>query len=81
MDEKDILEQIQSLVTHEHDLRSKAESGEIPHDQERAQLKQLEESLDQAWDLLRQRRARREYGQNPDDSETRPVDEVEKYLQ
>jgi len=81
MDEKDILQQIQSLVEREHELRAEAQSGEIPQAEEQAQLRRLEESLDQAWDLLRQRRARREYGQNPDDSAERPVDEVENYLQ
>lgn len=81
MDEKEILAQIQSLVEREHALRSQAQDGTIRPDEEHGQLKQLEEALDQAWDLLRQRRAHREYGQNPDQSETRPVEEVEKYLQ
>jgi hypothetical protein len=81
MDEKDILGRIQELVEREHQLRSEAEAGDIAQSDERAQLKQLEESLDQCWDLLRQRRARREYGQNPDDAAARPVDEVESYLQ
>ena len=81
MDEKSILHQIQSLVDREHELRSAAQSGEIAHDQERAQLQQLEESLDQCWDLLRQRRARREYGQDPEGAQARPVSEVESYWQ
>ena len=81
MDEKDILGRIQELVDREHQLRSEAEAGEIAHSDEQSQLKQLEESLDQCWDLLRQRRARREYGQNPDEATFRPVDEVESYLQ
>lgn len=81
MDEQDILKQIQSLVDREHELRSAAEAGTIPQTQERSQLQQLEESLDQCWDLLRQRRARREYGQDPDASTPRPVSEVESYLQ
>ena len=81
MDEKDILQQIQTLVDREHQLRSEAQEGEIDQSDERSQLRHLEEALDQCWDLLRQRRARREYGQNPDDSAARPVEEVEKYLQ
>jgi hypothetical protein len=81
MDEKDILEQIQSLVDREHQLRAEGEAGEIPQSEEQSQLRRLEEALDQCWDLLRQRRARREYGQNPDDAAARPVEEVEKYLQ
>jgi hypothetical protein len=81
MDEKDILAQIQSLVEREHALRTEAQDGTIKPDDEHGQLKQLEEQLDQAWDLLRQRRAHQEYGQNPDQSSARPVEEVEKYLQ
>ena len=81
MDEKDILKQIQTLVDREHQLRSESQEGEIPQAEEQSQLRQLEESLDQCWDLLRQRRARREYGQNPDDSAARPVQQVENYLQ
>ena len=81
MDEKDILSQIQSLVDREHELRGAAQAGEIKPEQERAQLRQLEEALDQAWDLLRQRRARREYGQDPERTSERPTDEVEHYLQ
>jgi hypothetical protein len=41
----------------------------------------LEEQLDQCWDLLRQRQARRQYGDNPDDAKPRPISEVENYLQ
>jgi hypothetical protein len=81
MDEKDILQRIQSLVDREHQLRAQSQEGEIPQEEEQSQLRQLEEALDQCWDLLRQRRARREYGQNPDDSAARPVQEVENYLQ
>ena len=81
MDEKDILQQIQTLVDREHQLRSESQEGEIPQAEEQSQLRQLEEALDRCWDLLRQRRARREYGQNPDDSAARPVQQVENYLQ
>ena len=41
----------------------------------------LEESLDQCWDLLRQRRAHREFAQDPNESQTRPRQQVEGYLQ
>ncbi len=81
MDEKDILAQIQSLVQQEHELRARAQEGTIRPDEEHGQLKELEEALDQCWDLLRQRRAHREYGQDPDQSAPRPVEDVEKYLQ
>jgi hypothetical protein len=50
-------------------------------DEDRAALRQVEESLDQCWDLLRQRDARRDAGTNPDEAKARPVSEVEGYLQ
>ena len=81
MEEQDILQQIQTLVSREHQLREQLQAGEVAPDAERSQLQQLEEALDQCWDLLRQRRAKREYGQNPDESAARPVDQVEHYLQ
>jgi hypothetical protein len=50
-------------------------------DEERARLRQLEIQLDQCWDLLRQRRARSEFGEDPDDAKARPPEVVERYLQ
>jgi hypothetical protein len=41
----------------------------------------VEEALDQCWDLLRQRRARREFGENPEGAQARPAGEVEGYQQ
>ena len=81
MDEHQILAQITSLVDSEHALRSKVQDGSLTSDEERAQLTALEGALDQCWDLLRQRRAKREFGQNADDAEPRTVDQVERYLQ
>lgn len=81
MDEQDILARIQGLVEREHLLRTELQEGTIRPDDEHGQLQQVEQALDQAWDLLRQRRARSEYGQDPEDSTTRGVDQVEKYLQ
>jgi hypothetical protein len=81
MTERDILDQIHSLVEREHDLRQRSVAGEIDSTEEHAQLRTLEEALDQCWDLLRQRRARRGIGENPDDAQARPVQEVEGYLQ
>ncbi len=81
MDEHQILSQITTLVDQEHQLRTKLRDGELSADEERDRLAQLEGALDQCWDLLRQRRAKREFGQNPDDARARPVDEVEHYLQ
>ncbi|MGS0684111.1 DUF2630 family protein [Nakamurella sp. GG22] len=81
MDEHQILSQITTLVDQEHQLRTRLRDGELSAEEERDRLAQLEGALDQCWDLLRQRRAKREFGQNPDDAQARPVDEVEHYLQ
>ena len=81
MTEHDILTQVRSLVDQEHELRSKRASGEIDQGQEQAELQALEEALDQCWDLLRQRRAKTEFGENPESAQARPVKTVEGYLQ
>ena len=81
MDEHDILSQIRSLVEREHQLRSQGQDGEIAPDEEQAQLRQLEESLDQCWDLLRQRRAKADAGEDPADADARPISQVEGYRQ
>ena len=77
MDEKDILGRISALVDEEHKLREGAEHT----DEQRTRLQQLEADLDQCWDLLRQRRAKRQYGENPDEAQPRPEPQVENYLQ
>jgi hypothetical protein len=81
MDDKQIFSRIRELVDDEHQLRERLRKGEITSAEEQARLRHLEESLDQCWDLLRQRRARREFGEDPGDSAARPVSEVEGYLQ
>ena len=81
MDQHEILKQVQSLVDQEHELRARAQSGELTPAEEQVQLRQVEEALDQCWDLLRQRRARQEAGQDPDDAVVRPVSQVEGYEQ
>ncbi len=81
MDDKEILGQIDGLIQTEHELRAKLATGELYSDEERTRLRAAEEALDQCWDLLRQRRARREFGENPDDAVVRPVPEVEGYQQ
>lgn len=78
MNDQDILARIQALVQEEHSLREAAGDGQVP---DQARLKQVEESLDQCWDLLRQRRAKSETGENPSEAEPRPVGEVEGYKQ
>jgi hypothetical protein len=74
MDDKELSSRIGKLIDEEHRLER---SGE-PDPQ---RLKALEVELDRCWDLLRQRRARRAAGENPDDAEVRPTNVVEGYLQ
>lgn len=81
MADNDILSQIQQLVDTEHQLRARRQAGEIDSAQEREALKSVEEQLDQCWDLLRQRRAKSEFGADPDGAAARPVPTVEGYLQ
>lgn len=81
MTDQDILAKIKQLVDDEHALRAKATAGEIDPITERQQLAQLEVMLDQAWDLLRRRRARADANESPDNTEVRSPREVEGYLQ
>jgi Protein of unknown function (DUF2630) len=80
MDEKTILSHIHELVEEEHGLRSR-HVGEGLDDTERERLQRIEVELDQAWDVLRQRRAKSEFGDDPDNAQTREPGEVETYLQ
>jgi hypothetical protein len=77
MDEQDILNRINSLVEEEHKLREGAEHTE----EQRARIEAIEAHLDQAWDLLRQRRAKQQYDENSEEAEPRPEPQVENYLQ
>ena len=77
MDEKDILSRISTLVDEEHKLREGAEHT----DEQRTRMNEIEASLDQCWDLLRQGRAKRQYGEDPDEAKPRPEPQVEGYLQ
>lgn len=81
MDERQILEQVRSLVDREHDLRERVQEGELDPQEQQAQLRRIEQALDQCWDLLRQRRARQDAGQSPDEAVVRPINEVEDYQQ
>jgi len=81
MDDKTVLSRIHGLVDEEHKLRQQLGRGEISSDEEHARLRELEESLDQCWDLLRRRRAARDVGNNPDAEQAHSVSEVEGYLQ
>ena len=81
MDDKEILRTIDDLIQTEHDLRARLAAGQLTSDEEHEQLRATEQQLDQCWDLLRQRRARREFGEDPGGTAARPVTEVEDYLQ
>ena len=79
MDESEISARVSALVEAEHALR--AEHVEGMPEADAARLQRIEESLDQCWDLLRQRRARREFGQDPESSGVRPTSTVQHYQQ
>lgn len=69
---------IDELAAEEHALRK---SGHAITAAERARLHELEVALDRTWDLLRQRQARREAGQDPEGAQERPAGVVEGYLE
>lgn len=77
MDDKEIHAKIDALVEEEHAIRNASEHTE----EQRARLRQIEEDRDQLWDLVRQRDAKRQYGENPDEASPRPEPQVENYLQ
>jgi hypothetical protein len=80
MDDIDIVHHINELAEEEHRLERSHSGGEVT-DEERARLHEVEVALDQCWDLLRQRRARRSVGEDPDDATVRPETVVEGYQQ
>jgi hypothetical protein len=80
MDDKQLLDHIGDLVEEEHALERQA-TGEGLDEAQQARLHEVEVALDQCWDLLRQRRARRHAGQDPDAATPRPEGTVEGYLQ
>jgi hypothetical protein len=81
MDDAGLLDQINTLVHEEHTLREQAQTGQIDSAEERERLRAIEVQLDQCWDLLRQRQARREFGEDPAGAQVRPASEVEGYIQ
>ena len=78
MQDKDVINRINDLAAMEHELYAKEGRGDAsPADRER--LRELEVTLDQCWDLLHQRRARRSAGMNPDEARVRDAQTVEGY--
>lgn len=84
MSDESIASRIERLVDEEHQLRSREQadsSDEAALEEDRERLQSVELELDRCWDLLRQRRALRDAGGDPDDAEARDTETVERYLQ
>jgi uncharacterized protein DUF2630 len=79
MDDQDVINRINGLAHEEHELFEKESHGKLTPDQ-RDRLKWLEVSLDQCWDLLHQRRARRNAGLDPNEARVRDPGTVEGYM-
>ena len=75
MADDDLLSRISALVAEEHELDNRGGPATA------ARRKDLEAQLDQCWDLLRQRQAKREFGADPGEAQARPIDQVEHYQQ
>ncbi|MDU0314002.1 DUF2630 family protein [Phycicoccus sp. M110.8] len=75
----DIQQRIKGLIDEEHSLRAQLGDGDITVEEENSRLRALEVELDQCWDLLRQRRARREFGEDPGGAQVRDAATVENY--
>ena len=80
MDDSQLMDRIGALVEEEHTLERQA-TGDGLDDRQQARLHEVEVQLDQCWDLLRQRRARRDAGLDPEGAQVRPEGTVEGYLQ
>jgi hypothetical protein len=79
MADEDIITRINDLAHEEHQLFEKESEGKAST-KERERLKEIEVQLDQCWDLLHQRRARRSAGMDPDQAAVRPETTVEGYV-
>jgi len=75
MKDQTILDHINALIAEEHRLQNEPGGGDA-HER----VRHIEEQLDQCWDLLRQRRARREFGGDADQAQPRDVNTVEGYI-
>ena len=80
MDDPQIHGTIEALVAEEHELWQRESAG-VATEADRERLRDLRVSLDQCWDLLRQRRALREAGFDPDVAAARDASVVESYEQ
>lgn len=80
MDEPQIHGSIEKLVDEEHELRERESVGDAS-EVDRRRLEEIRISLDQCWDLLRQRRALRDAGKDPEGAQARRLEVVERYEQ
>jgi Protein of unknown function (DUF2630) len=84
MNDETIAARIERLVAEEQELRRREEADRKDDqqlDEDQRRLREVQVELDRCWDLLRQRRAREEFGQDPDEAQARDSDTVERYLQ
>jgi hypothetical protein len=84
MSDESIAARIEGLVAEEHELRGREQRDSTDVDRleaDKERLRQVEIDLDRCWDLLRQRRALRDAGGNPEDAHVRDADTVERYQQ
>ena len=84
MSDESITARIERLVSEEHELRTREQADNMNDDAleaDQQRLRDVEVELDRCWDLLRQRRALREAGADPDEAHARDADTVERYLQ
>jgi Protein of unknown function (DUF2630) len=79
MDDQEVIDRINQLANEEHELFGKESRGEAS-ESDKQRLQRLEVSLDQCWDLLHQRRARRAAGFDPDEADVRDETTVEGYI-
>jgi hypothetical protein len=80
MSDDRVHEDIEKLVAEEHELWDREAAGAAT-DADRRRLEEIKVSLDRSWDFLRQRRALREFGRDPDDASIRPEETVARYEQ
>jgi hypothetical protein len=84
MSDESIAAHIEGLVAEERELRRREQADSKDADvldEDKRRLDALQIELDRCWDLLRQRRAKEEFGQDPDEAAVRDADTVERYLQ
>ena len=84
MSDESIATRIDELVSEEKELRAREQADREDDDSleaDRERLRAVEVELDRCWDLLRQRRAKEEFGQDPDDADARSAGTVENYEQ